>query len=362
MTDDCLSVLELLDLRDEATDRPPEVLSHVANCPRCAALMRVLPTLVYVHPPVAPELHVGTVVQTEEPGRIEAGQVWRAIAPNQPDRSHVVIVLGQRRGREDGVVVAPTSTRLENATELDLVVEASTLPYRFMACPWNFGVVFPNQLEEYLGSLSGEVLRDLVALYRFTLAGDPIVGELSVGPTALASEDDRLTWRAEQLNTIKPLYEPWSSRLHDRDEDVATQAGDRLSAVVLAAMDAQGHDNASLAEAAHVSRSSVDDLCAERLDLTDQTDIDAVGAILGELALSFERIERPLISSLHAQSGGLRVGLRPTDRLAARRRPGVSAEHANELMRADLSEVDDSPAARERAVADYVRAVADRLE
>lgn len=363
MTDDCLSVPELLDLHEEGSDRPPEVLSHVENCPRCAALMRALPALVHGHPPVAPELHIGTVAETGEPGRIEAGQIWCAIAPDQPDRRYVVVVLGHRRGQEDGVVVVPTSTQLENATELDLVVEASTLPYHFVACPWNFGVVLPDQLEEYLGSLTGEAFRDLVSLHRFTLAGDPMAGELHVGPTVLSSADDRLIWRAEQLNTIKPLYGPWSNRLSDRTENVATQAAsDPLSAVVLAAMEAQDHDSASLAEMAHVSRSSVDNLCDDRLDLTDQTDVDAVGAILRVLALSFERIEQPLITSLRAQSGGLRAGVRPTDRLAARRRPGVSAQRANKLLRADLSEVDDSPKAREQAISDYVRALTDRID
>src|SRR5205807_540208 len=130
MTGECLSIMELLQLKDSSGSELPEAEEHVRTCPRCRGLLRSLPD---VRPGDAPrdipQLHARPDTRVEVVDNVRAGQVWLARAPDAPDRRYVVVVLGRRRDTSDGVVVAPTGTELGQATDLDLLLDESPLGY-----------------------------------------------------------------------------------------------------------------------------------------------------------------------------------------------------------------------------------------
>lgn len=357
MTNDCLSIIELLDLRLNQTGESSLQREHVEQCPRCAGLFRRLPELGAAEPPQSSSLRTEASLTIADNGDLP-GQIWCAHAPDSPERRYVVVVLGHHRRDEESIVVAPTSTSLQNASEFDLLVEPSPLPYRFMVSPWNFGVVVVDQLDELVGRLPPEALAELLSLYRSMLGNDLGVDVSHVGPSISSSADERLIWRAEEIKATKPLYAPWARRASEEFDASPTEL---FSNVVRAALVAEGHDESSLAEYAHVSASSIAAFLDDRLDLTDQEDIEDVVAVVRALHLSFEQVEASLRASLHRRPGGQRIGRGSAERLAARRRPDISAEEAGRLLRAGLSEVDDSDKARELAIASYVNAVANQL-
>jgi hypothetical protein len=140
------------------------------------------------------------------------------------------------------------------------------------------------------------------------------------------------------------------------------QSQPSLSGVLSNVLQRKEWDAVSLAEASHVSTTDVDALLADRLDLTDQRDVESVASILHELGLKFEEIEAPLRATLNSSPGGLRLGTAGTERTAARTFADVSEEQRSREIYEGLSQVDDSEEARRRAIESYLQEVAHQLD
>lgn len=363
MTGECLSILELLDLRASGVEGAEEARNHVRTCPRCRGLLRTLPDMdIAEESSDAPEIKARPTAPKAGTDRPRAGQVWLASAPEVPDRRYVVVVIGRRRGPRNGILVAPTTTQLGAATDLDLLVDERPLGYEFTVSTWNFGTVLPGQLETYLGSLADEDLSHIKSLYRLVVADEQEgVDDGRVGPKTAGRDDERLIWRAEQIESLRPLWRPWR-KLTAEERQPSPSGVLSLSGVLSSVFQKKEWDAVSLAEAAHVSTTDVDALLADRLDLTDQRDVESVASILHELGLKFEEIEAPLRETLNSSPGGLRLGTGGTERIAARTFADVTEEQRSKEIYEGLAKVDDSEEARRRAIESYLQEVAHQLD
>lgn len=365
---ECLSVIELLDIREMGLIEDSPEAAHVRTCPRCRALFKTLPAI----EPVTASSHAPRLearpISKGAVDDVHAGQVWTAMSSDVPDRRFIVVVMGRRKDTSDTFVVCSTSVELAQATDLDLVIDQSPMGYPFMVCAWHFGTVFRWQLEDCLGTLSDDASEALKATYRHALVGNSEVAQQGTGPGVGGADDPRLTWRVEQLEEWRPLWHPVRQSVAEmeavaevaaaRSEQLAPSLGDVVHNVV----EGEEWDERTLAETAHVPAAHLAALLSNRLDLTDQSDADSVAAVIHTLELVSEDAEGFLRRTLEMSPGGLRIGTATTDQVAARSFADVSDETRVRELREGLSRIDDSPKARHRAIDSYVEAVLQRLD
>ena len=361
---ECLSLMELLDLRAGAEDT--ETRQHLDDCPRCRAVLEGLPA----------ELSLSSLPETTAalaprlalplPDRVGTGQLWRAGATGERDWSWVVAVIGISAESEDRILVAPVVAEPELATERDLLIDSQALGYQAFVDLQNLGSLLRTQLVECLGTLSRPQAEGLVALYRWTLAGDSEPKGLPTGAAVLGEEDPRLLAAEERAEELRTLWRDTDAQVTDLEE-VGSEQETGLAEVLQLRL--EGHD-AEWDRAALLERTGIDggrfgQFARDRLDLTDKTDVQDLAKVLHVLDVPWEEAERAVAISLSGSPGGRREATGPAMPMAARSRPGASEEDIAHDLYADQSEVDRSAEARSVEVAGYLaelRQALDELE
>jgi hypothetical protein len=363
--DDCLSMLELLEIRSGAT-ASTEVQAHISDCPRCRVLLEV------VEVPAADldgvafgelAVPVNPRAPVEDGGQqIKTGDLYQATG----DQSHVrevVVVIGRVPERDDVYIVAPTSTALEQASDLDLIVLESPLGYPHLVCLWNQGQVFGDQLGEPLGRLDRAKREQLVSLHQAATGQATIVRRVGVGAPLQGRDDPRRIFQALAGDRLRLLYGPVDRSLEHLEDQRPLAGEEQLVGDLLAgALSSESWDISSLVEVARVSRSDLDRLRDNDLDLTDRRVVVTLAAVLVALEIPPDEAEEPVRATLARAAGGERVAQSGPTRLAARSYADIGEEQRARDLYRDLSTVDTSPPARRRAIERYWAELIDELE
>lgn len=355
----CLSLLELLDLRNGAGD--PAAAEHLQHCPRCRALMATLPATIAV-PELADrsaEAHTASV-RPAVPGRTRTGSLWRAAGGPDSDFSWVVALIGRSPDADDRLLVAPIAPTRALATDTDLVLEPQVLGYDAFIDVTNLGTLLRSQLLEPVGQLDRSVAQALVDLYRHTVSGGPPPENASRGLPVLDENDPRLLERAARKEALLELWRPALLLV----EDARGPALSEVIAPYLEGADATW-DRLSLIEETGVDSAHLTGFLSDRLELTDKTDILDLAAVIAALEIPREEAEPAVVASLWASEGGTRIADGPTLRMAARSRAGADEEATKRDLYDDQSRVDASAEARAREVDAYLaelRRALDELE
>lgn len=357
---ECPSVMELLALRE--TDEPQTVADHVAICLRCRARVRALSLAAVEGVPDPPQLARPLQGQARppvhRPAELRTGQLWTAAPEPDADVHEVVVVIG-RAPASDLVIVAPTSTSLEQAGESDLIVEDSPAGYPHLVEVWNHGVVLPAQLREYVGRLDGPVREDLVGLYRWLSGAVPAVAsQTPVGPAISSRSDERLVQRALRQDHMRPLWAVADRHLGAEAEDQPAPRGQATSGRTLGLglgelLDGPEWDEPSLLEASGASADALQRMRADRLDLTGRSDVVDVGKVLRVVDLDDPR--GLVRATLERSPGGLHRPPEQLGRLAARSRAEVSDQQRTDDVYRNVGDVDESAEGREAAIEAYLR-------
>lgn len=370
----CLSLMELLDLRVNPGDTV--AAAHVADCPRCRMLLASLPD--QPQPPDQP-------VTTRTPGRplpaaptralaprprVGTGALWRATPDPDSDFAWLVVIIGRAPDADDRVLVAPVIGAAHVATDADLLLDGSLLGYEAFVDMTNLGVILDTQLIEPVAELPPAATHAVVALYRATLgSGEPPAADLR-GIPVLDASDPRLLACAGRAEALRGLWRPADSQVEDADDDAvaATQAPavvaqtspgivtglDDVLSARLAGTGAEW-DRPSLLEQSGANGALLDAFLAGRLDLTDKRDVGDLALVLHTLQVPWDSEAKPaVINTLTLSAGGARQADGPSLPMAARSRPGSSAEEVTEQLYADQSTVDESAQARLGEVDAYV--------
>jgi len=366
---ECLSLMELLDLRAGADD--PDARKHIDGCPRCRALLDGLPAEVAV-----PELPPGTVAVIPRPhlpmpDQIRTGQLWRARAAAGGDWSWAVAVIGHVPEAEDRVLVVPVVPTPELATERDLIVDDEPLRYSGFLDLQNLGTLLRPQLVECLGALPRTQAEGLVALYRSVLGAGAEPKGLPTGPAVLSQDDPRLLAAEERGEELRILWRVTDAQVADLpsdEDDRATASQEDAESVHgaapevglgeilefrLKAPDAEW-DRAGLLERTGVDGGRFELFARGRLDLTDKADVHDLATVLHVLDVPWEEAENAVTVSLSDSPGGRRETTGPTVPMAARSRPGASEEEISKDLYADQSQVDRSAQARSAEITSYL--------
>lgn len=378
---ECLSLMELLDLRAGADD--PDAREHLATCLRCRAVLEGLPTELAI-----PELPAATAAMprrqpVDPPERIRTGQLWRARLGAGEDWSWVVAVIGQAPDAEDRVVVVPVVAEPELATERDLILDAEPHGYPGFLDLQNLGTLLRPQLVECLGVLGRAQAQALVALYRCVLGAGAEPEGLRTGPAVLAPDDPRLLLAEERGKELRALWRAADAQVTDipaeTQDEHASDGPDDVEAVRdpanevgvgdVLVLHLEGPDaewsRAGLLERSGVDGAHFDRFARGRLDLTDKADVHDLASVLHALKVPWEEAEGAVIVSLRASAGGRREASGPGIPMAARSRPGASDEEITRDLYADQSEIDRSAEARSAEIAAYLadlRRALDELE
>jgi hypothetical protein len=359
---ECLSLMELLDLRTGAED--PETRQHVDDCPRCRAVLEGMPAELSL-----PSLQETTAALDPRPAlplpdRVATGQLWRTSATGEHDWSWVVAVIGISADSEDRILVAPVTAEPELATERDLLLDSQALGYEAFLDLQNLGSLLRTQLVECLGKLSRPQAEGLVALYRWTLAGDSEPKGLPTGLRVLDQEDPRLLAAEGRGDELRTLWRDADAQVTDEaaENDLdgefnqPSETGVGLAEVLrprVEGPDAEW-DRASLLEHTGIDGARFDKFVTDRLDLTDKTDIEDLANVLHVLDIQWEDAERAVAVSLDISRGGRREASGPAMPMAARSQPGTPEEDVTRDLYADQSEIDRSSKARRLEVAAYL--------
>jgi hypothetical protein len=359
---ECLSLMELLDLRAGAED--PETRQHVDDCPRCRAVLEGMPAELSL-----PSLQETTAAVDPRPAvplpdRVATGQLWRTSATGEHDWSWVVAVIGISADSEDRILVAPLTAEPGLATERDLLLDSQALGYEAFLDLQNLGSLLRTQLVECLGKLSRPQAVGLVALYRWTLAGDSEPKGLPTGPRVLAEDDPRLLAAAGRGDELRTLWRDADAQVTDEEAEndldgelnQPSETGIGLAEVLrprVEGPDAEW-DRASLLEHTRIDGARFDKFVTDRLDLTDKTDIEDLANVLHVLDIQWDDAERAVAVSLATSTGGRREASGPAMPMAARSQPGTPEEDVARDLYADQSEIDRSGKARRLEIAAYL--------
>jgi hypothetical protein len=359
---ECLSLMELLDLRAGAEDT--ETRQHLDDCPRCRAVLERLPAELSL--PSLPETTAALAPRPPLPlpGRVGTGQLWRTSATKEHDWSWVVAVIGISAESEDRILVAPVIAEPELATERDLLIDSQALGYQAFIDLQNLGSLLRTQLVECVGTLSRPQAEGLVALYRWTLAGDSEPKGLPTGPRVLVQEDPRLLAAEGRGDELRTLWRDADAQVTDEaaendldgEFDQPSETGVGLAEVLrprVEGPDAEW-DRASLLEHTGIDGARFDKFVTDRLDLTDKTDIDDLANVLHVLDVQWEDAEHAVAVSLDISRGGRREASGPAMPMAARSQPGTPGEDVTRDLYADQSEIDRSSKARRLEIAAYL--------
>ncbi len=368
---DCLSVMELLEFRNAGEAADHEARAHLNRCPRCTALLERLPEVradeALRLPASLPEAPARRESQPG-PDEIRVGQLWLATAPSQPDWSCPVAVIGRPRQRPGTALVAPVAEEIEEASDLDLMIERSPLGYRHLIGVWDYGSVFEHQLKEYVGALSDQEKACLVALYRHIVAGDPFPRMARVGPSLAGADDPRRRFRDLLLERTRPLYGPVrEAALNEAPQpsegEAPAAAGDPTFGSILAGVLAgPDWDRQTLLETAQLSGTELDRFLSDSLDLTTQQDVEPLARTIRVLDLDVDEVREPVMLSLAVSPGGqLRAGNHEFA-AAARAFSCVSEEEVTRDLYRRYVDIDQAPEARRRAIDAYWQALVEKLE
>ncbi len=366
---ECLSLMELLDLRAGAED--PETRQHLDDCPRCRAVLEGLPAELSL--PSLPETTAALAPRPALPlpARVGTGQLWRTSATGERDWSWIVAVIGVS-AEEDRILVAPVIAEPELATERDLLIDSQTLSYEAFLDLQNLGSLLRAQLVECVGTLSRPQAEGLVALYRWTLAGDSEPKGLPTGPRVLAEEDPRLLAAEGRGDELRTLWRDADAQVTDEaaENDLdgelnqPSETGVGLAEVLrprVEGPDAEW-DRASLLEHTGIDGARFDKFVTDRLDLTDKTDIEDLAHVLHVLDINWEDAEHAVAVSLETSRGGRREASGPAMPMAARSQPGTPEEDVTRDLYADQSEIDRSSKARRSEIAAYLAELRSALD
>jgi hypothetical protein len=335
----------------------PQAEEHLAACARCRAILASLPDVeepASIEPQrVLPRLRERPVQLP--PAELKTGQLWTASVDGHPGWHEVVAVLAPqtRVGEKELVLIAPVHLALDEAADTDLIVYDSPLGYPHLVSVWAQGTLLREQLCQYLGRLAMPEREALVDIYRGLFGQADRTTEAPTGGPLAGPEDPRVSARALRVEELRPLFAPADRLLGEEpdDEPDVVTFGRILAGVVTS----DEWDRQTLLVAAGVDGASLDRLLNDQLDLTDQTDLSDVRRVLNVIHMDDWR--GPIRASLEQSRGGERRATDAEPAIAARSFAGVSdAERERDLM-GDQTAIDDSPAARIRAVESYVQAL-----
>lgn len=356
----CLSMLELAAHR-AGEGQVPGTEEHLANCPRCRALLTLLPEL---EEPTDAEsrtmLSIAPRSTQEQPADVRTGQIWSATTEDDSEWREVVVVLARQpavEGREL-VLIAPVDTSLSDATSTDVIIDRSPLGYPHIVNVGLQGVILRDQLVRYLGRLERPEREALADVYRGLFAESEPTTRARIGPPLVGSEDPRASARAARIDELRPLFAVADRLLGSEQSDAEVVT---LGTILTETMNSDEWDRHSLLSAAAVEGASLDRMLRNELDLTDQTDLGEVQRVINVIQL--EDWRDPVRHSLILSPGGLRVATGGTEpAIAARSFAGVSgADRERDLMR-DRTSVDQSVAARAQAIESYLRSLEKELD
>ena len=364
--DDCMSILELTEIK-AIRFADDEARAHLLECPRCRLLLWSVNAGVQYDVFAAGRgaEHSALTAEArptrEVPGAPRTGDIYLANAEMGHARE-VVVVIGQAPQRDDVFVVAPTSTDLDAAADLDLTVDESPLGYRHIVSVWAQGQVFSDQLAEFVGRLGRTDREHLIRLFDRTRAGDDDEPIAVAGPPLQGADDPRRTHQALTLDRLKRLYAPVDRALETLDAHAPLPAAGQTVGELVAAHFGEAWDVSSLVAVSRVARADLNRILRDELDLTDRTDVVSVAAVLRALEIPAEGAEGPVRWTLELIPGGERVATGGASRMAARSYADVDeATRSRDLYR-NQSEVDSSPEARRRAMDRYWTELVEELE
>ncbi len=364
--DDCMSVLELTEIKAIGL-ADAEARAHLLECPRCHLLLSSLSAVEQDDAFAAAggaERSAPTAAARptrEATGPPRTGDIYLADAETGHTRE-VVIVIGQAPQRDDVFVVAPTSTDLDAAADLDLEIAESPLGYRHVVSVWAQGQVFADQLAEFVGRLGRADREHLVRLFDRTRASNGEEPLAAVGPPLQGADDPRRAHQALMLDRLKRLYAPVDRTLETLDAHRQLPAARQSVGELVEAHFGETWDTSSLVAVSRIARADLDRILRDELDLTDRTDVVSVAAVLRALEIPIEDAESPVRRTLELVPGGERVSAGGASRMAARSYADVDeATRSRDLYR-DQSQIDSSPEARRRAMDRYWADLADELE
>lgn len=369
---DCLSLMELLDLRNGGGDAGAQ--EHLDSCPRCRALLSAFPPdLTVASPEKAPPGPVTDATRRRPAGAVgvSTGAVWRALADGT-DVAWVVIVIGHASGGDDRIMVVPVCGDPDLATSEDLLLEPSVLGYRAFADVGNAGVLLREQLVEPIGRLEEAAARALVGFYRAVIGGEPTPETTLGGPIVLDADDLRLLAADERRLTLRPLWRR-ADRLVDAEQQAEPLEQPAPAVAPTVAVLLERHligahsewDRATLLEESGTDGKWLDAFMKDRLDLTDRRDVEPLARIFSTLKVDTDTAAPAIIASLEQSQGGSRQAEGPVMPMAARSQPGMTEDEVTEALYADQSTVDRSPEARRAAIKQYIadfRSAMDELE
>jgi hypothetical protein len=366
---DCLSLMEILELRDQATDDAPEAFAHVHSCPRCGALLAHLPEVHRddVRLPTDLPAAKGRLAE-ERPDEVGAGQLWLATAPRVDDWRFPVAVIGRPRQRPGTVLVAPVDEDISAGTDADLIVRDSPLGYPHLLNVWNFGVIFDEQLEDYIGALDPDLTAALRSLYAF-IAADQGEAPSSVGPPVTSADDPRRRHRDERARWTRTLYAPARNEgVSVEDEETVAEGEGEVADVVTfsrcieRAFASQEWDFTTLIESAQLPATLLERFLRDDLDLSHQRDVEPLARTLIVLHYDVEEVKEPLWNSLAASSGGWVKPSEGPQAMAARSFAHVTPEERNRALYEDQHGIDASDEGRARAIRSYWEALVEKYE
>lgn len=367
---ECLSLMELLDVRAEAEDSEGRV--HLQSCPRCRALLAELPADLQL--PDLPQATISLSVRPAiaRPDLASTGQLWRAVPHGDTDWTWVVAVIGRSPDAEDRVLVAPVVAQPEMATERDLLLEGDVLGYAGFVDLANLGTVLRCQLLECIGVLERSQAAALVSLYRSALGVGPAPPGLPTGPRVLTQNDPRLLAAQERNDRVRALWRAVDDQVTDTTVEQQPQEEPPVAPTTLANVlkirlcgAGAAWDRNTLLQVSHVDGQWLDKFLRDQLDLTDKRDIGALAGVLHALEVPWNEAEPAVVLTLAGSGGGRREASGPTIPMAARSRPGATEQEITEQLYADQSQVVQSDAARRGELVRYVaelRGALDELE
>lgn len=360
MTNACLSISELLQLREQPETVEQLSRDHARSCPRCSALLESLPGIA---PPEFEATSAGAVA-TRAPvdagDSPRAGQLWTTMSSH--GLRFVVAVLGRPQWAPETVLVVPTSTRVEQASDLDLTADEKTLGYPVLLEVWNQGRVKAEQLETPVGQLPDRETELLKELHKALVTGKEPPPNERTGVPIVNAADPRRLFRAEEAERYRPLWSPLRQEAEEEDALVLASAT-TVAALLTPVLAGDEWDRAALAEAAQTEVSVIDRFLKDKLDFPKQSDVDPLVRISKRIGFPLDEVEQAVSASFQQAPVGTAVVPAKLDRRAARSRGGVPEElRTSELYRGERRKADASQKGQTQALESYLQALRESWE
>lgn len=356
----CLSLMELLDVRDGAA--APAAAAHAHECARCRALLAQLPHDIQPAALRARSLRGGVTREIQAAPRATTGTLWRALSPAAPDISWLVVVIGRAPDADDRLLVATVQDEPELALEGDLLLDPETVGYPAFADVNNLGMLVESQLVEWTGALSEQQARWLVGCYRAVLQAGELPGDAPTGVPTRGDDDPRLLAADERAEQLRALWRLVDEQVRDTvDEEPGAVWPEAESSPTLSVvlgerlLAASGDwDIQTLLEASHADGARVEAFFQDMLDLTDKRDVDDLAKVLHTLDIAYEEARPCVYSTLARTPGGSRQADGPALPMAARSQPGADQDEVTRQLYSDQSNIDTSPPARRQEAEKYL--------